>query len=267
MIQLIVTDLDGTLLPSSKLVPESLIDLELRLRNQGIAFVVASGRPYASMRKLLFPLLEHVLFIAENGGIIRYRDKELRCSPMKPNEVSDLIDASRKLEETHILLCGKDVMWHESTDNRFLEESSKYYDHMIHVSDLKQVNEDVLKFTLCDMISAETNSYGKLRHLEDQFSMAVSGIRWLDITDKQVNKGNALKHVQSLLGIPRENTVAFGDYFNDIELLKASGLSFAMKNAHPRVAEIADRITQFTNEEGGVILQIEALLDEMISSN
>lgn len=260
MIQLIVTDLDGTLLNDKKELPANFWEFEKKLRDLGIVFAVASGRPYESMRRIFENKLEHILFIAENGGLIRYRGKELRSSAMNKTDVHDLILLSRAIEQTHILLCGKDVMWYESKDAAFLAESSKYYDHMQHVDDLLMLEEEVIKFTLCDMISAEENAAVKLNYLKDKYSMAVSGLRWLDITDKLVNKGTALEFVQNYLQIPKENTMAFGDYFNDVQMLQQAGLAYIMKNAHPELIKSAKNISTFSNNQEGVIYEIERLL-------
>lgn len=256
MIKLIVTDLDGTLLNGNKELPANFWEVEEELRKRGVIFAVASGRPYASMRRVFEKNLEHILFIAENGGLIKYKDKEVKTSPMNRSDISELIAIGRKIEDTHILLCGKDVMWHESKHPAFLQESSKYYEHMIHVNDLTHLKEPVIKFTLCDMISAEINSAEKMSHLSNKYTMAVSGLRWLDITDKSVNKGNAIEFMQGLWSIPKEQTLAFGDYFNDKEMLLKAGHSYAMKNAHPKIKEIAQNITSFDNEEQGVMKEI-----------
>lgn len=260
MIQLIVTDLDGTLLNDKKELPANFWEFEKKLRDLGIVFAVASGRPYESMKKVFKKNLNHILFIAENGGLIKYREREIKTSAMQPSDINELIDLSRKLDNTHILLCGKEVMWHESKDLDFIQESSKYYEHMIHVDDLQKLNEPVIKFTLCDMINAESNSAENLAHLSDKFTMAVSGLRWLDITNKSVNKGTAIEFMQELWNIPKEHTLAFGDYFNDKEMLIQAGQSFAMKNAHPKIKEVAKGITEFDNEENGVLKEIIKLL-------
>jgi HAD superfamily hydrolase (TIGR01484 family) len=154
-------------------------------------------------------------------------------------------------------------MWYESKNADFIEESKKYYDHMTYVEDLLTLDEHVIKFTICDLVNAETNSYVKLEYLKDEFSMAVSGIRWLDITSRDVNKGEALKFMLNFLGIPAENTLAFGDYFNDREMLQVAGHSYLVKNAHPGMSGYAKKISPFSNNDGAVIIHIAELLDQI----
>ncbi|MCB0820855.1 MAG: HAD family phosphatase, partial [Bacteroidetes bacterium] len=141
MIQMIVTDLDGTLLNDEKELPDGFENLEKELRNRGIVLAVASGRPYVSMNRILNKYTDHILFIAENGGLIKYREKVLKSRPMQAEHVHELIQIARGLDQCHILLCGEKNMWYESKNETFIKESGKYYDHMIHVSDLLQITE------------------------------------------------------------------------------------------------------------------------------
>lgn len=263
MIQLVVTDLDGTLLSDEKKLPADFWVIEKELRQAGIVFAVASGRPFISMRELLAPIEEHVLFISENGSYVRYRDMDLLCKPMNKSDVHGLIDLARKQDDTHILLCGKSQMYFESRNSDFLAESSKYYNHMKHVDDLMNVEDDILKFTLCDLIHAEKNCLPKFKFLEDKYSIAVSGHVWLDITDKGTNKGTAVEFMQKKLGIQPEATMVFGDYFNDIQMLENAGHSYAMKNAHPEIIKLAKNITELSNNEGGVTKEIAKMLESM----
>lgn len=263
---MIVTDLDGTLLNDQKELPEGFEELEKELRNRGIVLVVASGRPYISMSRILNKYTNHLLFIAENGGLIKYREKVLKSSPMTAEHVHELILIARRLDQCHILLCGENKMWYESNNETFIKESRKYYDHMIHVADLTQVTEPVIKFTICDLDNAENNSQKRLEYLKERFSMAVSGERWLDITSLHVNKGEAVKYVLNFLGITAENTMAFGDYFNDREMLQLAGKSILMKNAHPGMKSYAKYVSPYSNNEGSFVFHVNEILKTDASS-
>ena len=76
MIKLVVTDIDGTLLPegTDHLNPE-LFEVIRALKENGIQFAVGSGRQYMSMRYLFQPVLDDVIFIAENGSNVMYQGK------------------------------------------------------------------------------------------------------------------------------------------------------------------------------------------------
>ena len=87
----------------------------------------------------------------------------------------------------------------------------------------------------------------------DRFGMFISGKNWMDIMVKGINKGAALAKVQKALGILPEETLAFGDYYNDIELLEQASYGFVMKNAVEDMKKNAKYITPHTNNENGVM--------------
>ena len=71
MIKLIVSDVDGTLVPDgTPLVPEELFDVILKLRERGIQFAIASGRPWASVESTFEPVKKKIFYIANNGAYL-----------------------------------------------------------------------------------------------------------------------------------------------------------------------------------------------------
>ena len=84
----------------------------------------------------------------------------------------------------------------------------------------------------------------------------------LDISDKNANKGEALKKVQELLGVTKEETMVFGDYHNDIEMIQEANFSFAMGNAHKDIKALA-KFSTATNDNNGVEKVIKELLDAL----
>jgi Cof subfamily protein (haloacid dehalogenase superfamily) len=83
---------------------------------------------------------------------------------------------------------------------------------------------------------------------------------FLELASPQVSKGSGLAFVAEHLGFVSEQTVAFGDGENDVELLEWSGYGVAVANAHRRVLEVADYVCPSAEEEG-VAQVIEAYLD------
>ena len=89
--------------------------------------------------------------------------------------------------------------------------------------------------------------------------MVVSAKIWLDVMNAEASKGAAIKHLQNTLGFTYEQTMSFGDYLNDLEMLKESYHSYAMENAHPKLKEIA-RFAAPSNVDAGVFQVLEKLL-------
>ena len=90
----------------------------------------------------------------------------------------------------------------------------------------------------------------------------VSGENWLDLSHNDANKGFALTQIQNNYRISREETLVFGDYNNDLEMLERATYSFAMANAHPNVLSAA-RYTTLSNNEKGVERILEQLLAQL----
>ena len=74
----------------------------------------------------------------------------------------------------------------------------------------------------------------------------------LEIVQKGVNKGNALRFMADYLSVPIENTVSAGDEENDLTMIEAAGIGCAMCNGKDSLKEIADYVTEKDNNHGGV---------------
>ncbi|WP_215239985.1 HAD family hydrolase [Dyadobacter helix] len=261
-IRLIATDMDGTLLNSRHELNESFYPVFQQLKNRGIRFVAASGRQYFNLEKKLENVKDDVIFAAENGSYVVFRDQELHVQAIDRSIVFDLITTARNIPDTYAIICGKKKAYVESTVPAFLEHLRLYFERYEIVEDLLEVkNDDFLKFTLCDLAGSEKNSYPHFKHLKEQLQVKVSGPIWLDISHKLANKGRAMEVLQALFGISEKETMVFGDYFNDLEMLQKAYYSYAMANAHPEVKKVS-RFTAGSNDENGVV----AVLQEFLNS-
>ncbi|WP_201331475.1 HAD family hydrolase, partial [Lactobacillus nasalidis] len=90
----------------------------------------------------------------------------------------------------------------------------------------------------------------QLPEMPGNLSAVLAGPEWIDIVNKDANKGAAVKKIADLKGIKRGEILAFGDYLNDLTMLQAAGVSYAMVNGHPDLKKIADHIAPSNNEEG-----------------
>jgi hypothetical protein len=251
-IKLIVSDLDGTLLNENKELASDFFEIEQKLHEKGIAFAVASGRQFYNMKNLFAPIAHRMLFIAENGTYISQKDELIHLETIPFVRSIPLIQKARKLENAYTIVCAKNAAYIESRAEAFVHEVNKYYAKVEIVDDLTLIQDDVLKVTICDFTNPNTNSFPHFKDDMIDLNVVVSGIIWLDISIKGANKGKALNKVQHLMGIHKNETMVFGDYLNDLEMMREADLSFAMKNAHPLVVEAANYQTLLSNSEHGV---------------
>lgn len=266
-IRLIATDMDGTLLNSKHELSDSFFPVFRKLKDQGIIFVAASGRQYYNLEMKLEAVKDDVIFAAENGSYVVFQDQEIHIQAIDQDIVRELIITSKDIPDTYAIICGKKKAYVESDEPKFIEHLKLYFERYEIVEDLLKVKDDqFLKFTLCDLAGSELNSYSHYKHLETTLQVKVSGPIWLDISHKQANKGRAMEVLQQKFGISPEETMAFGDYLNDLELLRKAHYSYAMANAHPEIKKAARFIAK-SNDENGVVEVLMKLADTVVITN
>lgn len=258
MIKLIITDMDGTLLNNRNEINPKFWDVFQDLNKKGVIFSIASGRPYYNLIKRFENIKDNLLFICENGSFVMYKNQELYSSTIEKNGVLEIIEAIKKVPNIIPLFCGKNSAYtqksiFEAASLEAQEEVQKYYDNLKLVENVLEIEDDFLKIAICDINGAEENSYKYFKTFEDKFQVVVSGSYWIDFANKGTNKGTAIAKVQKSLNITYDETMAFGDYLNDYEMMKEAKYSYAMKNAHPKLKEISNFITKYDNNQNGVV--------------
>lgn len=259
MIKLIASDIDGTLFRSNHTLPEEFDDVLQILNENHIIFSVASGRPYLTLQKT-FEKYKDILFIADNGAHVVYQGKELSVHSFDTSLIKKLLTITRQVPDSYAVLCTTEGAFIESSNPDFIRELEKYYVKYTIVSDLTQVQKHFIKYTVCDLTGAEKHSLPYYSNFTNNIQISVAGFVWLDMMPKGVNKGTAIKEIQSKLNISFEEIMTFGDYLNDSEMLQSAYYSYAMENAHKDLFEIA-RFKAASNDDDGVILKIKEMLN------
>ena len=262
MIKLIATDMDGTLLDEKGEINPEFYEVYEELLKKDIIFAAASGRQYFNLEKRFERIKENMLFIAENGTFVVYKGKEFLVNSLDKDLAFNLVDIGRKIDNAYVILCGKKSAYIESSDERLIEETEKYYERYEVVQDITKVDDEILKVTICDFSGSEENSYKYFKDFYKSTQVTVSGQIWLDITANNVNKGVSMKKIHKALNIGYEETMVFGDYLNDLELMKSGYYSYAMENAHEDLKKVSRFIAK-KNTENGVVQAIK----EVVLSN
>lgn len=262
-VKLVVSDMDGTLLNSNHQVSHRFFELFKKLQEKHILFCAASGRQHNSIIERLQSIKDDIYVIAENGGIAKQGNKVLLSNFLNHNKVQKLIPILRKIEGANMVLCCDDAAYIESKNEHFINLFQEYYHCFQQVDDLMHVAKTVpvFKIAVYHFESSEHFIYPVVKDLNDEILLKISGINWLDISDEKANKGNALRYLQQLLNITKEETLVFGDYHNDIEMMQEADFSFAMGNAHKDIKKIAKYTTK-SNDDFGV----ETILEQLINS-
>lgn len=266
-LRLAVTDMDGTLLDGRGRVPADLGEVVARMGERGVLFAPASGRQLGNLRRVLGPLADGALLIAENGACAVLGDEEIHCDVLGRDAAAKVVGAVRELagagRDVGAVLACRRMARIERRDAPFVEQAATYYAQLEIVDDLLAAPlDDALKIAVYDFDDAESSSAPPLMASLPGLQVVVSGRHWIDIMSALTSKGRALAAAQARLGIAPAQTAVFGDYLNDLELYDRAELSFAMANAHPRVLARARYIAP-ANDEGGVTRTLRALLERM----
>ena len=262
-IRLIACDMDGTLLDDDGAIHDDFWPLIDQLHARGIIFCPASGRQYYSLFERFKPIADELIFIAENGTYVVQKGIELSSDCLTREAARELIRVYQNLRrnETDVgaVLCGKRSAHIETGNADFLAEVKKYYHRLEIVDDLLAVEDDILKVAVFTFRSSEHVIYPAFESFRSTHQVVVSGEHWLDVMAPNANKGSGIRHIQETLNITRDQTMVFGDFLNDLEMMDEATYSFAMANAHPLLKERANYLSP-GNADNGVVRTIKSLL-------
>ena len=261
-VKMVVTDMDGTLLNSNHEVSSKFFKIFEQLKQQNILFVAASGRPYYSITQKLQAIKEHITIVAENGGLVLQNDKLLLSNALSHQKLSHLYSLVNTIDNTHPLFCTRHKAYIKRTSDDLINLFSEYYSNYTIIDSIEEIEDDVIKIALYHSTNSEANIYPFVKHLDTEFNVVVSGNHWVDISDTITNKGHAIEFLQKHHNIDPSETMAFGDYNNDFEMLKRATHSYAMANAHDAIKAVANYQTK-SNDEFGV----EYILEQLIAKN
>lgn len=236
-IRLIASDMDGTLLTDEKQLPPDFLNTVRALRARGILFVIGSGRTFTTLQRDFSDLMGEMDFLCDNGSYVVENGVNTFVSVLPPQAVTEMVRIIESIgPRVRPVLCGKNGVYaREYRNDADLEKNMIHsFSQFVPCEDLCAVGDDICKVAICDpdgiaatTLPALVNAFG------DAFQVVQSGPLYADITNKGVSKGTALAHLQRAHGISREETMVFGDYSNDIEMLNCAQYSFLMENAAP----------------------------------
>ena len=230
-IRLIASDMDATLLDEHSRLPADFAAAVHALAEKGILFAAASGRPLYTLEEMFSGLLDEMVLIGDNGGAVRWKGRDLFVSEMPAagwRQLAGLTGAQGDIG----MLCGLDCVYVEAPYQCYDAVFKNFYTKVTYVEDLQAVEAAADKFTIYlprdNAQQAFDTVYGAA--CGGTFSVAVAGKNWVDVMNPGVHKGAALAQLGRLLDIAPEHMMAFGDTYNDAEMLTYAKYGFLMEN-------------------------------------
>ena len=258
VIKLIASDLDGTLLHGrDNTVSEEMFELIREMKKRGIIFVAASGRPYVSLKKLFAPVWEDIAFICENGAVVYYEDRLIAEQVVPQEELLALIDIVEVDERTEIALSSATTTYVRPKKQEYAQLLRDNGNHVVEVKEWTDVTEPCVKLAWYEEEGVDGRvDYWKAK-IAPPARVVTSGAQWLDILYPDSHKGVGLKVLQEHFGLEKEEMAAFGDNYNDMEMLESVGYPVAMLNAKEgilalcpyRTAKVEDTVRQILDGE------------------
>lgn len=260
-IKVVVSDLDGTLLNTQHRISDYTKSIFQELHNQNYLIVVATGRHHLDAVKIIEKLEVPVYLVSSNGARIHSPEREELFSF---NLDSDVVKAALNVEidpEITVVLFKENVWQTNKVSEKLnaFQEELNYKPELVDYKKLEDFGAIKIFFScdnheklvkLKDAILANSSE-----HLHHAFSLPTC----LEFMDKSIDKAVAIEMVLEKEGFTLEEAVSFGDGFNDVQMLSASGKGLIMGNAPALLKEtLPDLEVIKTNAEDGVAKYISS---------
>jgi Cof subfamily protein (haloacid dehalogenase superfamily) len=261
-IELMLADVDGTLVTSEKELTPRAIDAVGKLKQAGIQFAVTSGRPPRGMAMLVEPLALELPLAAFNGGLFARPD----MSVIEERSIApELVSPTLALIDEHgldaWLYRGADWLVRDAKAPHIRKEADTVRFEPTVVEDFTGLTDGIAKIVgvsdALDRVAAAEQAARE--QLGEHVSAARSQPYYLDVTHPDANKGAVARYLSRTLGIAPERIATIGDMPNDVLMFAHSGLSIAMGNAGREVQRAARRVTA-SNDEDGFALAVERIV-------
>ena len=264
LVTMIATDLDGTLLDSHKQVSAETRKVLRELKNRGILFGIASGRPVESGQILVhdWGLENDISFlIGMNGGALydmRTKAKH-KYYPLSGDKILEIMEHFKDMDVIFQCMLGNDRFVSKSTEKT--RAHAKLFCEHEHEVDLQEFlpGREIDKLIL--FLDPELMPAVRQRATtfsDPAYTSMQTADNLYEYMDPRINKGFGIEKACKHYGITPDHVVAFGDAENDEAMIETVGLGVAMANASDELKKIADVVLKETNDQDGLAHFVES---------
>jgi hypothetical protein len=252
-ISMVVADVDGTLLTEDKVLTKRAQAAVRALHDAGIRFAITSGRPPLGMAMLFDPLELDTPIAGFNGGLFVRRDLSIIAQKTLPSDIArQALELFRAHDLDAWIYCGNDWLITKPGAPHVAREAwtvkfepkvvANFDDRLDNVAKIVGISDDHDRVQRCEA-DAQAAFGGRATASRSQ-------PYYLDITNKDANKGAVVDYLSDHMAVPPEEIVTIGDSPNDVLMFRRSGLSIAMGNASDQVKAQAQVTTESYKDEG-----------------
>ncbi len=241
MIKLIASDVDGTLLARGEnKISQEAFDVIDAVSDMGVLFVIASGRPYCELKHLFEPVMDKIALVCSDGALTVYHGKNVLKSSMDRHKAEELLYDVEMKPDCEFLVYGEFIAYMKPKDESYdLKIRETCFNNVNVINTFKNIGEDYLKVGIYNKKGiAQVEDYFLNKWSRD-FEVIYSANEWLEFTAPGVNKSVGIQALMDKFGIKKEETIAFGDSYNDMGMFETVGCGYAMETAKDKLKEIA----------------------------
>ncbi|NLN50745.1 MAG: HAD family phosphatase [Acholeplasmataceae bacterium] len=261
---LIAIDLDGTLLNSKSLISAKTNSFLRKLQQEGHKIVIATGRPYRGSLGFYQELDLNTPLIVDNGASI-FQENDSSFQPYLKR-----IDNSVLVEIFNYAKSNINTAFYSVLNELYAYQIQRRLDFYFHLNEQTKIIETPFLHHLPEaplVMLAIKRPFDE--HFEDyiatNFQTEISLRCWgkdknngvYELIPSGVSKGKAILKIAEHYNIALEEIISFGDGANDVELLSMSGHGVLMANGSDELKAVSDAITEYSNDEDGVIRYLE----------
>ena len=249
MIKLIAMDVDGTLINlNESWIKDEVLEQAERLMDLGVIVCFATGRQFANLLVLAKHLKDRFYYLAENGAAIFGPGPEHSLLYKKEIDRSAALHAADLIlnrPECELVICGANMFYILPKTKAFEERMSRYQGcNLTVVSSYDEIHEPIVKVSGYSKDSEALRCY-LAQNCDPALRCAISGPVWVDVN--LADKGMAIRELCRQLDISLEDVAAFGDNYNDMQILNVVGHPYIRNTA---AAELQERYGNvFSNVE------------------
>lgn len=276
MYRIVASDMDETFLNYDAAIPEANLEAVHQMRQLGVHFVIATGRPYFSIAKDLEALglagNPDEFAITINGALVKACDGTVVGShPLDPSIVGRLIDFAVD-HDLCLHLYGPEAtyVWNMNPNewdflNGRMEVVELTLDQMraLECPIYKVLVENEDTQVLHDI---RDQAFAQMPDLASKVETVFSSDRYVEFNTAGVSKGAGLKDVADRLGVPMQDTIAVGDAVNDLAMLKAAGAGCVVANVSDLLRPLLPQDTCYLHSNCAEGCMPEVLNDLIIPS-
>jgi len=268
-LQFILFDLDGTLLNKYGEIGEKSIEYVHELKKMGMRFSFATGRLHNSITEFAAELgLESPLISLDGATIKSYpANKIIYESFIKSSYVRRAIEMAEQ-GLLKVALSHDEAIYYTSA-NSLVPQLMDKYDAKFEEIDLY---DNYIDRTLEVIVCGDYKKSVKLIEHKMKFPSAIGlktsfyksqdqdGVYFLEIRNKNCSKGTGFVKLLKHLKINIKKSAVIGDWYNDRSLFRTKALKIAIANAVSEIKNMADHITERTNNEDGTAEFLEMVI-------